>query len=164
MSESLINVGVSQLKAAEKPSALRTILGSCVGICIYDRMKKIGGLAHILLPVNERNENTPEKFASTAIPLLVQQLIKNGAKKEFMTAKIAGGASMFKFSANVSLGQIGDRNVEETKKALTKLGIPILVEEIGGNSGRVVTFYMDDGRMKIKSNGEEKIYYKVWSL
>ena len=116
MNGSLINVGVAQVKMGNNPAILRTILGSCVGICIYDRMKKIGGLAHILLPNDTSNGATPEKFADTAVPYMVQLLLKEGAKKEFMSAKIAGGASMFKFEANVSLGQIGDRNVEEVKK------------------------------------------------
>lgn len=161
MSETLINVGVAQLKMGKEPTVLRTILGSCVGICIYDRMKKIGGLAHVLLPLNTANGANPEKYADTAIPLLVQQLLKEGAKKEFLSAKISGGASMFKFESNVTLGQIGDRNVEETKKILEKLQIPILEEDTGGNSGRVIDFYLIDGHLKVKASGQEKIYYKV---
>ena len=120
----LINVGVAQLKIASSPTLLRTILGSCVAICIYDRMKKIGGLAHILLPVKQGQNPIPEKYAETAIPIMINQLIKNGAKKEFMSAKIAGGASMFKFEANIALGKIGDRNVEETKKSSRKTWHP----------------------------------------
>ncbi|HOP62576.1 MAG TPA: chemotaxis protein CheD [Spirochaetota bacterium] len=161
MNGSLINVGVAQVKMGKEPAILRTILGSCVGICIYDRMKKIGGLAHILLPNDTSKGTIPEKFADTAIPFLVQLLLKEGAKKEFMSAKIAGGASMFKFEANIALGQIGDRNVEEVKKALQKLQIPILEEDTGGNAGRVIDFFLEDGRLKVKASGKEKIYYKV---
>ena len=161
MSETLLNVGVAQVRMAKEPTVLRTILGSCVGICIYDRMKKIGGLAHVLLPLDTVNGASPEKYADTAIPLLVQMLLKEGAKKEFLSAKIAGGASMFKFESNVTLGQIGDRNVEETKKMLAKLQIPLLEEDTGGNSGRVIDFYLIDGHLKVKAAGQEKIYYKV---
>ena len=161
MEGTLVNVGVAQLKIAHGPTVLRTILGSCVGICIYDRMKKIGGLAHILLPLDTSNCANIEKFAETAIPYLVQLLIKEGAKKEFMSAKIAGGASMFKFEASVSLGQIGERNIEETKKTLEKLQIPLLDEDTGGSSGRVIDFFLDDGHLKVKASGQEKMYYKV---
>ena len=161
MEGSLINVGVAQIKIANGPAVLRTILGSCVGICIYDRMKKIGGRAHILLPVDTSNGTTVEKFAETAIPYMVQMLLKEGAKKEFMSAKIAGGASMFKFEASVSLGQIGERNIEETKKMLAKLQIPLLEEDTGGSAGRVIDFFLDDGHLKVKANGHEKMYYKV---
>ncbi len=161
MNQTLINVGVAQVKFGANPAVLRTILGSCIGICIYDRAKKIGGLAHILLPNDTSGGANPEKYADTAIPLLVNRLVKEGAKKEFMSAKIAGGASMFKFQANVSLGQIGDRNIEETRKTLEKMGIPLLEEDVGGNTGRVIDFFLNDGHLKIKAAGQEKMYYKV---
>jgi len=161
MSETLLNVGVAQVRIAKEPMVLRTILGSCVGICIYDRIKKIGGLAHVLLPLDTANGANPEKYADTAIPLLVQMLLKEGAKKEFLSAKIAGGASMFKFESNVTLGQIGDRDIEESKKMLAKLQIPLLEEDTGGNAGRVIDFFLMDGHLKVKAAGQEKIYYKV---
>ncbi|MGQ9842112.1 MAG: chemotaxis protein CheD [Spirochaetota bacterium] len=160
MMENIINIGVAQLAVAENPGVLRTILGSCVGICIYERNKKIGGLAHILLPKNPGDSN-PEKYADTAIPVLVQQLIKRGCKKEFMSAKIAGGASMFKFKSTTTLANIGENNIEATRQALAKYGIPIVAEDVGGSTGRVIDFFLDDGRLKVKASGQEKIYYKV---
>lgn len=161
MSE-IITVGVAQIRNSTSPAVLRTILGSCVGICIYDKTKKIGGMAHILLPNNQKgNTASLEKYADTAIPLLVKKLMQEGAKKEFMSAKIAGGASMFKFGSNIALGQIGDRNIEQTKIELQKLGITILVEDVGGNAGRVLDFFLEDGRLKVRAGGHEKMYYKV---
>lgn len=160
MSE-IITVGVAQVRTSSSPAVLRTILGSCVGICVYDRVKKIGGMAHILLPQNQKGNPNLEKYADTAIPFLVKELLKDGSKKENLSVKIAGGASMFKFGSNVSLGQIGDRNIEQTKVELQKLGIPILVEDVGGNLGKVIDFYLEDGRMKVKAGGQEKVYYKV---
>lgn len=158
--DNLINVGVARIEISSNPAVLRTILGSCVGVCVYDRMKKIGGLAHILLP-NWVKDGVKEKYADTAIPLLVSQLLKMGCSREFMSAKIAGGASMFRFQANLSLGQIGERNVDAVRKALAERNIPIVVEDVGGNAGRVLDFFLEDGRMKIKAAGQEKIYYKV---
>ncbi len=157
----IITVGVAQIRNSSSPDVLRTILGSCVAICIYDRMKKIGGMAHVLLPVNLKRTVNPEKYADTAIPLLVKSLLQEGAKKENLSAKITGGASMFKFGSNIVLGQIGDRNIEQTKIELQKLDIPILVEDVGGNLGRVIDFYLEDGRMKVKSGGKEKMFYKA---
>lgn len=157
----IISVGVAQIRCSSSPTVLRTILGSCVGICIYDRVKKIGGMAHVLLPNSQKGQINPEKYADTAIPLLVRELLKEGAKKENLSAKITGGASMFKFGSNIALGQIGDRNVEQTKMELQKLGIPIVVEDVGGSLGRVIDFYLADGRIKVKAGGQEKMYYKV---
>lgn len=158
--DNLINVGVARIEISSNPAVLRTILGSCVGVCVYDRMKKIGGLAHILLP-NWVKDGVKEKYADSAIPILVNQLLKMGCSREFMSAKIAGGASMFRFQANLALGQIGERNVEAVRKALAERNIPIVVEDVGGSAGRVLDFFLEDGRMKIKAAGQEKIYYKV---
>ncbi len=157
----LINVGVAQIRFASSPAVLRTILGSCVGVCVYDRIKKIGGMAHILLPNRPGDNSNLEKYADSAVQILVQKLIKDGAKKEFLSAKIAGGASMFKFGTNITLGQIGDRNIEQTKIELQKLGVPILIEDVGGSVGRVIDFFLEDGRLLVKSSGQEKVYYKV---
>jgi chemotaxis protein CheD len=159
MSE-IITVGVAQLRISSSPAVLRTILGSCIGICIYDRVKKIGGMAHILLPTGQGNPKI-EKYADTAIPTLVKMLIKEGAKKENISAKIAGGSSMFNFGSNVILGQIGDRNIEQTRKELEKLGIIIQAEDVGGSFGRVIDFFLEDGRLKVKAGKQEKVYYKV---
>ncbi len=161
MEKSLINVGVAQVKQASSPTVLRTILGSCVGICIYDRIKKIGGLAHILLPSDTSGGKNPEKYADSAIPLLVERMLKEGCKRENMSAKIVGGGSMFKFEASAGLGQIGEKNVSVTKEILEKHRIPLLEEDTGGNAGRVIDFFLEDGRLKVKASGKEKIYYKV---
>ena len=161
MSIQLVNVGVAQVKLGTTDQVLRTILGSCVGICIYDRQKKIGGLAHILLPEGTEMQNQPEKFAKTAVPFLINMLIKQGCTREFMSAKIAGGASMFKFKANTPLGQIGEKNIEMTKQMLIERNIPLLEKDVGGNSGRVIDFFLNDGHLKIKADGQIQNYYKV---
>jgi chemotaxis protein CheD len=160
MSNELVNVGVAQIRLGSQDQILRTILGSCVGICIYDRMKKMGGLAHILLP-DSTGPGSPEKFAQTAIPMLIEQLVKQGCRKEFMSAKIAGGASMFKFKTESSLGLIGERNIEMVRKVLKEVEIPILAEDVGGNAGRVIDLYINDGHIKVKAAGVEQNYYKV---
>ncbi len=158
--QTLINVGVAKIEVATNPTVLRTILGSCIGICIYDRVKKIGGMAHILLPIAPK-KISPEKYADTAIPLLLEKLCKKGCEIENLSAKIAGGASMFKFSSSMTLAQIGERNIEISRHILDQNGIPLLVSDVGGNLGRVIDFYLQDGRLKIRSGGKEKVYYKI---
>jgi chemotaxis protein CheD len=59
------------------------------------------------------------------------------------------------------LGQIGERNISESKRILEKTGIPLVAEDTGGNAGRVIDFFLEDGRLKIKASGEERILYKV---
>ena len=161
MANQLVNVGIAQVMLGDKTTILRTILGSCVGICIYDKVVKMGGLAHVLLPEDSTKSNNREKFAETAVPYMVDLLIKGGCKVPNMTAKIAGGASMFNFAASFALGNIGDKNVEMTLKMLQKFNIPVLEKDVGGNVGRVIDFNISDGSLKIKAGGKEQILYKI---
>ena len=72
MSFELINIGIADLGVGKSPNILRTILGSCIGICIYDSTTRTGGLSHIMLPSSKKNAANPRKYADTAIPLLVR--------------------------------------------------------------------------------------------
>ncbi len=149
-----IKIGISDLNVARSPDVLMTYaLGSCVGICLYDRAKKIGGLSHIMLPDSSASHGAaqPYRFADTAIPILVQKMVLLGANKRALTAKIAGGARMFSTASNNSLSNIGQRNVVAVKGALAKLGIPIIAEDTGKDYGRTLFFTVEDGIMYIKS-------------
>ena len=151
----LIVVGISDYKMAKNPGVLVTYaLGSCVGICIYDRKLKAGGLSHIMLPDSTmftRGEINRMKFADTAINDMVQALIIKGADGRHLTAKIAGGAQMFKVQEDSQLGNIGERNVKSVKNVLGQLRIPIIAEDTGSNYGRTVYFDIETGIMKVQS-------------
>lgn len=154
MSDMLV-VGISDYKWAKNPNIFVTYaLGSCVGICLYDRQLKIGGLSHIMLPDSNmfsRNETNRMKFADTAIIDLVQKLKGNGADLRRLTAKIAGGAQMFEVQPGSQMGTIGERNIESVKNVLNELRIPIIAEDTGLNYGRTVYFDLDTGIMKVQS-------------
>lgn len=153
-----IRVGIAEYRAAAPPSKIATIgLGSCVGITLYDNIKKIGGLAHIMLPDSTQfsNVNRPGKFADLAIPLLLKEMEAMGADKRNMTARISGGASMFNFSDKGMIMDIGNRNVKSVKETLLKLSIPIKGEDTGGNKGRTMILDVETGRTYIKTVGKE---------
>ncbi|MBU3190724.1 chemotaxis protein CheD [Clostridium bowmanii] len=156
MEYSEIKVGIADLNVAFAPNRLITVgLGSCVGIAIFDKGLGIGGLAHIMLPDSlQFNKITNEmKFADLAIPILVENMIKKGAKLKNMRAKIAGGASMFNFPDKSIVMDIGSRNGIAVKNALKILSIPILSEDIGGNKGRTLIFDTTNGLLSIRTVG-----------
>jgi len=155
MSFDLVNVGIADMGVAESPNTLRTILGSCVGICIYDPKAKIGGLSHIMLPSSKKPSNNLKKYADTAIPLMIDEMIKLGADSSRMVAKLAGGATMFKHSENSLMGDIGKNNIVSVREILGSLKIPVLSEEVGGDYGRTIDFYLETGELKIKTIGKE---------
>ena len=161
MGNKLVNVGIAQVMLGDKTVVLRTILGSCVGICIYEKVAKIGAMAHILLPDDSGKSGNREKFADTAVPYMIELLTKDGGKIPNMSAKIAGGASMFNFAASFALGNIGDKNIEMTLKMLQKFNIPVLEQDVGGNLGRVIDFNLSDGSLRIKAGGQEQTFYKI---
>lgn len=156
MSGATIKVGMADLNAVEHPDLLTTLgLGSCVGIALYDRSTKISGLAHIMLPSSQeiKNNSNLAKFADTGIDELIDKMVKLGARKSNLTAKIAGGAQMFNFNSNNSMLRIGERNVLATKEKLKKLDIRIIGEDTGGNFGRTIIFDSKDGSLFIRTIG-----------
>jgi chemotaxis protein CheD len=150
----MVNVGISDLNIARAPDTLVTYaLGSCVGICLIDKIgHKVGGLAHIMLPSSVESANKDgnmRRFADTGVRELVQLLMRNGVMPSHLNAKIAGGAQMF--ATNSATFNIGERNVEAVKKVLHELRIPIVAQDIGLNYGRTVFFNPTTGTMQIKS-------------
>ena len=108
MSE-IIKVGMADLKTCLPPNGITTLgLGSCVGIALRDKLKKVGGLAHIMLPDSTviANQTNLAKFADTGIMELIRQMELLGANRRNMTAKIAGGATMFAVSSRSSNGSV----------------------------------------------------------
>jgi len=149
-----IIIGISDLNIAAAPDVLVTYaLGSCVGICLYDRIVKVAGLAHILLPESQafKPPINVMKFADTAAVELVSRMEKMGARQTRLVAKIAGGAQMFANQGGGETAQIGWRNVTATKQILATLKIPIVAEDTGLNYGRTIEFYADSGLLRVKS-------------
>lgn len=129
-------------------------LGSCVGVTLYDPVKKIGGLVHILLPRPQGNDNSnPTKFASTGIPFLLDEMVRLGAIRSNLWAKMVGGSQMFNIKGREDKINIGARNVDVAKETLKNLGIPIVGEDTGGSIGRTMEFYVSNGVVKVKAIG-----------
>lgn len=144
---------VADFAVGKGGGVLSTIgLGSCVAIVIYDKQTRVGGMAHILLPSEglSRDKDNRAKFPGTAVPLLLEEMKKLGARGPY-TAKIAGGSSMF--GALLPSGGInmGERNVLSSRQALSEAGIPLAAQDVGGDYGRSVYFHLDDGRMLVRS-------------
>ncbi len=157
MQKQIIKVGMADLATGRAPDILTTLgLGSCVGIAIYDKVQRIGGLAHIMLPDSSQinNQENKAKFANTAIPILISDMLRQGALKKNLVAKIAGGAHMFQFQNMDSMMRIGSRNSSAVIEILGQEGIPIVAQDVGGNYGRTVELDTATGIFKIKTIGQ----------
>jgi chemotaxis protein CheD len=150
------NVGISDMKIVNTPDRLISYaLGSCVGICIIDKVAQIAGMAHIMLPINNNNDKTNIfKYADTGIAEMVRQMENLGCTRSRMVAKIAGGAKMFDIKGNSFIGSIGERNIAATKETLHKLRVKLIAEDVGENYGRTIIFDSTTGELTIKSFGK----------
>ena len=153
-----IKIGIADIAVSKAPNVITTLgLGSCIGIAMYDPQTKIGGLVHVMLPdstkIRAGAASNPSKFADTGIQKLYDMMIKAGANKARMTARIAGGAKMFEVSGTSDVGNVGDRNAEASRAKLKALGVRLTAEDCGENYGRTVELHCDDGSYLIKAVG-----------
>ncbi|HBV96624.1 MAG: chemotaxis protein CheD [Peptococcaceae bacterium BICA1-7] len=153
-----IQVGIADYKIAREPVKLITLgLGSCVGVSLYDPVTKLGGLLHVMLPDSTQfnNVNKPAKFADLGIPLIVKEMQSKGASINRLQAKLVGGAQMFSGLDDKMTLNIGHRNADKSRDMLKKMGIRILVEEVGGNRGRTMILDTQTGQVTIRTLGNK---------
>ncbi len=153
----IIKVGMADLKCGKNPIKLTTLgLGSCVGIVLYDKINKVSGLAHVMLPnsSNFKNISNKSKFCDLALEVLITDMEKLGASRRSMVAKIAGGAKMFAFSGNNDLLSVGERNINAARENLKKYNIRIIAEDVGLDYGRTIVFDSETSDLSIRSMGK----------
>ncbi len=166
MDERVFRVGRAEFKIARNPAVIETIgLGSCVGIILYDRIQKIGGLAHVMLPYQKeglrKSENEVAKFADSAIEIMINQMLRYGANEKNFEAMLFGGADMFSEIKKKKLMAIGERNVIAARDELERRKIKIVAEETGGMKGRTLRFHLEDTSVEVLyATGEKKVYVR----
>ena len=158
MAENSVILGMADLLVMPAPVKLITLgLGSCIGLVVFDSYAKIAGMAHIMLP-NSRGLSTSEKvgkFADTAVPALIEEMLKKGATRPRIKAKIAGGAQMFSLpGASAEFLTVGSKNVAETKTKLARMGIALVAADTGGNKGRTIEFSTSNWLLRVKTLGK----------
>jgi chemotaxis protein CheD len=136
---------------------LTTILGSCVAACMRDPVARIGGMNHFLLPSGEGTQGSTESINAGvhAMELLVNGLLRAGARRERLEAKLFGGARMI-----AGLTDIGSRNAEFATTFLEREGIRFAGGSLGGTSARRVQYWPISGRARqfMVDRGEENVF------
>jgi chemotaxis protein CheD len=158
LKEEMIVVGMGEIAISKEPSSVLTCLGlgSCIALCAYDPVSKVGGMVHIVLPESNPGlmEQSPAKYADTAVPLLIEHMARHNAIKTRLIVKIAGGAQMSLASGLNGAFKTGERNAEMVRATLSREKISLSGMDIGGNRGRTVQLYPATGRMTTRSAGE----------
>jgi chemotaxis protein CheD len=152
--EEIIKVGMAELKVARAPGKIAALgLGSCVAICVYDPEVKVGGIAHVMLPLSSMATDIQNraKFADTALPFLLEEMEKIGAKRERLDIKLVGGAEMFTHEIKNERLKIGERNLQVIEDSCQKLGLKISDRCVGSNTGKSVTMDLESGTVQVKT-------------
>jgi chemotaxis protein CheD len=149
-------VNATALQATGATVLMALGLGSCIGVAMYDPQARVAGMAHVVLPAPLDGTATPSpKFATVAVPTLLERLARLGALRRRLVCKIAGGAEVLTTSAGRHNFHIGERNLEAVMATLHREGIPLLAQDCGGKTGRSFRLAVQDGRMAVKYLGRD---------
>lgn len=139
-----------QMYVSEQPAQISMILGSCAGVCLYDRLHSVGGATHYILPNWDGSGQPSPRYGDVAIHALLDQLRALGSQPGHLEARVFGGACMFQaFRSPDRKDHIGSHNVEVAVNVLTRLGIKILATDTGGENGRKVKMHSGTGLVTV---------------
>lgn len=138
----------SQLFTDPEPHFVKTVLGSCIAVCLYDDKLKIGGINHYMMPWWNGKGLPSPKYGDIAIEKLVEKMMALGSQKRNLVAKVFGGASQL--GNGDSHFQIGARNISTAQKLLTQHAIPTVAMSVGGTLGRQIMYDTGTGKVLVK--------------
>jgi chemotaxis protein CheD len=155
-----LNIGLGERVVSQNPLDVLVAygLGSCLGISMFDPVKRISGMLHAVLPQRSNGADPMSaKYVDSGIEGLLNEMIRAGADRRRIIIRMAGGANMLLTSGLSSTFDIGTRNISSAHTTLQRLNLPLKSEDVGGNLGRTVRVYVADGRMTVRIlNGKEQ--------
>ena len=128
-----------------------TVLGSCVAVCLRDKYSRCGGMNHFLLPNDGSNETglltESARYGVYAMEILINHLLKLGANRNRLEAKVFGGGNVLR---GLVLNNVGQRNAEFVLDYLNNESIPVVAKDLLDEYPRKVYFFPDTGEVKVK--------------
>lgn len=146
-----VKIHIGEIYASSDPTVIETILGSCVSVCLFDPVKKTGGMNHILLPGKADLEkfDGATRYGINAMEVLINRMMKLGSRRKNILSKIFGGANVLR-----SIGghmAPGNKNIRFVEEFLNLEEIPIISRNTGGNNGRKIFFHTHTGDVFLKT-------------
>ncbi|MFL5304727.1 MAG: CheR family methyltransferase [Polyangia bacterium] len=135
---------VGETFASGAPSCVSTVLGSCVSVCLFDPLQRVGGMNHFLLPDGGPDGGASARYGAYAMDLLINELMKLGADRSRVVAKVFGAAH------TTGSPEVSRRNREFVRQYLAREQIPVLAERLGADRGMEVRFETHTGRARFR--------------
>lgn len=140
----------SSFFASREPYVVKTVLGSCVAVCLWDKRLHFGGINHYMLPTWSGNDLASPKYGNIAIDKLIEKMRCMGSRMEDLEAKVFGGGELLAVGDDKSSTQIGERNIQIACLMLDSYKIPIKAKSLGGKRGRKILYFTDTGEVRHK--------------
>ena len=163
-----LNVRMGEIVVSSDADAVLSVIGigSCLALAVFSPEQQIGGVAHVVLPDSAMAiartefqgrfvEPPAGKFADTAVPALVEELRKLGAKTLTMRAVLVGGAAMFGSKPNSLIASVGRRNIEAVTAAVGQEGLRLSTADVGGTQGRSLFLQVGPGVVITRVAGDQ---------
>jgi len=146
----VIDINIGGLYAARKPVVIRTVLGSCVAVCLHDAHHGVGGMNHFLLPRPVSGDpGLSSRYGIHAMEVLINRIMRLGGKRSRLRAKLFGGANVL--SARLPSPTVAEKNAAFAISFLETEGIPLTSYRIGGNSPLEVRFTASTARTLVRA-------------
>lgn len=156
----ILYIEPGQLLVCTEPCRLRTVLGSCVSVCLHDPVLRHGGMNHFMLPESPLSRETSSRYGNRAMPLLVERLERLGSARRGLDASVFGGAHMFTGSEPDQIAaakghmHLGRRNVEFALEWLEQNQIRVVKSSVLGGAGRRLDFDVESGACTQRALGD----------
>lgn len=141
-------IHVGEIHIGARATEISTILGSCIAVCLYDNINRIGGMNHYLVPLWNENGLQSPKYGNISIPRLIESMLNIGCDINNIEAKIFGGGNVIDVSSPDLM--IGRKNILIAKEILKEYKIPIIAQDVGGDKGRRIMMRSDTGKIFLK--------------
>ena len=145
-----ITLHVGGVHASAEPTVIKTLLGSCVAVCLWDPRVAVGGMNHFLLPSGEPDGRPDDatRFGVHAMDRLIGEMLKLGATPRRLVAKVFGGASVLAIRG--SAASVPRANVDFVREFLAREGLRVAATSVGGTLPRQIRFFTDSGKALVR--------------
>ena len=148
MTSAEITIYSGGVHATEHSTIIKTLLGSCIAVCLHDPVRAVGGMNHFMLPRGHGDGDEAARFGVHAMDRLIGATMKAGGDRRRLVAKVFGGASVLDFQG--SAVSVGRRNIDFINRFLDEEGIRVQSADVGGRYPRHVRFHTETGRAFVK--------------
>jgi len=149
-----VTLRIGGVFATDRPAVIRTVLGSCISVCMFDPIARVGGMNHYMLPSmdNQLDHDEPTRFGMQAMEVLIGSIQRLGGRRDRLLCKLFGGGHVLNTAESDS--SVPARNIEFIERFVRDESLEVIARDLGGLLPRRVHFFPHTGKVMVKRMGE----------